>query len=163
MKIMRFSFFIWLFFILFFCDVLPVNSQEYTTYCNPRYGFCVDYPTSFKMEPSPDNGDGRNLSDGKGCIMTVSGINNVTADTIESEMLQQSGSLDEITCSKKGENWFVLSGFKGADILYLKTFVGTESINHLYIRYPVRSKTACDGIVDKISQSFRSGDINASH
>jgi hypothetical protein len=118
---------------------------------------------SFKLERSPDNGDGRNLSDGKGCIMTVSGINNVSADTLESEMLLQGGSLDEITYRKKGKNWFVLFGFKGSDVLYLKTFIGTESINHLYIRYPSRDKTFYDGIVVKISHSFRPGDINAVH
>ena len=95
--------------------------------------------------------------------MTVSGINNVSADTLESEMLLQGGSLDEITYRKKGKNWFVLSGFKGDDVLYLKTFIGSGSINHPYVRYPSGDKTLYDGIVVKISHSFKPGDINAAH
>lgn len=163
MKMTRHFFFICLFFIFFLSDLLPVSSQDYTTYCNPRYGFCVDYPTSFSMAQTPDNGDGIHLSDKKGCILTVSGINNVSADTLESEMLQQSESFAQITYRKKGTNWFVLSGFKGSDILYLKTFIGTESINHLYMRYPSSSKTVYDPIVGKISFSFRPGDIKVAH
>ena len=95
--------------------------------------------------------------------MTVSGINNVSADTLESEMKRQDGSLDQITYRKNGKNWFVLSGFKGEDVLYLKTFIGTDSINHLYIRYPSRDKSLYDGLVVKISHSFRPGDLNAVH
>lgn len=140
-----------------------IRSQEYFTYCNPRYGFCVDYPVGFQMETPPDNGDGSNLFDGNGFKMTVSGINNVSEDTLESEIINQSRSFDEITYRKKGKNWFVLSGFKGSEVLYLKTFIGTESINHLYIRYPAGHKAVYDGIVDKISHSYRPGDINAVH
>jgi len=61
------------------------------------------------------------------------------------------------TYRAKGGNWFVLSGHKGANILYLKTFVGTGSINHLYIEYPARLKTKYDEIVAKVARSLKPG------
>ncbi len=95
--------------------------------------------------------------------MTASGINNVSGDTLESEIFNQSKSIDEITYRKKGKNWFVLSGFKGSEVLYIKTFIGAESINHLSMRYPAGHKTLYDDIVHKISHSYKPGDINAFH
>jgi hypothetical protein len=36
------------------------------TYCNARYGFCVDYPSNLKRQPESDNGDGCIINDESG-------------------------------------------------------------------------------------------------
>jgi hypothetical protein len=59
----------------------------------------------------------------------------------------------------EGKNWFVLSGYKGKNIIYLKAFLGTGSINHLYIEYPTHLKKKYDGMVAKISYSFKQGNL----
>lgn len=145
------------------CSVVMAEAQEYARYCNARYGFCISHLSRFAMEPSPANSDGRRFFDGKGLSMTASGINNVLDDTLQSEMNSQSEDFDKITYRAKNDNWFVLSGYKGSDILYVKTYVGKGSINHLRIAYPANRKAAYDGIVAEIARSFKPGRLNLAH
>jgi len=149
--------------MVIFATISAAESREYTIYCNERFGFCVDYYLDFKTETSPENGDGIQLYDDHGLMMIASGINNATGNTLSTEMADQGISFDSIIYRKKGENWFVLSGFKGSNIVYLKTFVGSGSINHLYIQYPVDRKNDYDGIVSHLSHSFKPGDLTEFH
>lgn len=139
------------------------DAQQYSRYCNDRYGFCVDYPGGLEMEPPPVNGDGRGFHDQHGFSMTASGANNAFDDTVKSEMESQTRDFDKITYRARGRNWFVLSGYTGADILYRKTYVGEGASNHLYIKYPARKKNEYDGIVRRISSSFEPGDLSSAH
>lgn len=132
-------------------------------YCNPRFGFCVDYPLGLVMEPEPTNGDGRRLHDSKGLVMIVSGINNVTDDSLESEMQSQRNDFDQVSYQAIGKNWFVLSGKKGDDILYRKTYIGAGTMHHLSLEYPFSLKRAYDPIVSRISRSFTPGELDAAH
>jgi len=141
----------------------PINSQEYVEYCNERYGFCVNYPSNLKKERPPDNGDGQRFKDGKGFLMIVSGTNNALDDNLKTEMASQSKDFDKITYQTYKNNWFVLSGYKGSNIVYLKTYVGRSSINHLYIQFPSSQKNEYDNIVTIISRSFKSGNLNDYH
>jgi hypothetical protein len=143
--------------------VCPVRAEEYVNYCNGRYGFCACYPKHFGVEPAPVNDDGRRFYDGNGLTMTVSGINNALDDTLQSEMRSESKDFDKITYRAKGDNWFVLSGQKGANIVYLKTYAGKGSINHLYIGYPAGQKAEYDGIVARISRCFKPGRLDVAH
>ena len=145
------------------CASAAAADQKYTRYCNPRYGFCVNYPAHLRMEPPPVNGDGRGFNDGQGFSLTASGINNVLDGTLESEMKEMSEEFDKVTYRIKGDNWFILSGFKGADILYIKGYVGKGSRNHLYISYPANRKEAYDKIVSEVSRSFKPGRLDQSH
>jgi hypothetical protein len=144
-------------------DVVPLSAQEVARYCNTRYGFCVSYPIHFRMEPPPANDDGRRFYDRNGFVMTASGINNALRDTLQTEMRSQSGDFDKITYRSQGENWFVLSGHKGVNILYRKTFVGNGSINHLYIEYPARLKAKYDETVAKVVRFFKPGSLEVDH
>ncbi len=136
-----------------------LSAQDYVNYCNKRFGFCLNYPSHLMKESPPANGDGRVFFDSDGLRITVSGINNVLGDTLEIEMRSQSQDLDKVTYKAKGKNWFVLSGYKGKNIIYLKTFLGTGSINHLYIEYPTYLKKKYDDIAAKISSSFKQGNL----
>lgn len=137
-----------------------VKAQEYSKYCNDRYGFCIDYPKDIGIEPAPDNNDGRRFYDRNGFFMTASGINNVTNETSQSEMQSQKKDFNVITYQTTGKNWFILSGYKDNNILYIKTYVGNGSINHLYIQYPIYLKAEYDEVVIRISRSFKPGSIN---
>jgi len=141
----------------------PGNSQGFAQYCNDRYGFCVDYPSSLTMDPPPANGDGRRFHDPNGFLLIVSGINNVLDDTVETEMKSQSKDIEKITYRSEGKNWFVLSGYKGSDVVYLKTYVGEGAVNHLYIKYPAQKKADYTETVTIISRSFKPGDLNVAH
>jgi len=132
-------------------------------YCNQRFGFCVDYPQNLEMEPPPVNNDGRRFHDRDGFLMIASGINNSMEETLHSEMESQEEELDTVTYRKFGSNWYVLSGFKGPDIVYLKTYVGRGSINRLYIKYRTSLRSRYDKMVDSISRSFVPGQIGVAH
>ena len=145
--------------ILLVSYMVAVNAQEYKRYCNNRYGFCVKYPSYFGIEPAPDNGDGRRFYDRDGFVMIAYGSMNVFNDTLQSEMRSQSQDFDKITYRFKRQNWYVLSGYKGSNILYLKTYVGNVA-NYLYIEYPAHQKAKYNGIAAKISRSFKPGNLN---
>jgi hypothetical protein len=138
-------------------------AQDLARYCNSRFGFCVEYPKYLGIEPAPTNNDGRRFYDPDGFLLIASGINNALDETLQTEMLSQKGEFDKVTYQKVGKNWYVLSGVKGSEILYLKTYVGGGSINHLYIRYPVQMKSTYDKIVDVVSRSFVPGSLSSAH
>lgn len=142
---------------------VPAWSGDYTRYCNERFGFCVEHPTFLAIDRPPANRDGRRFYDPNGFQMVVSGINNVLDDTVESEMKSQAGDFERITYRTRGRNWFVLSGRKGPDIVYRKTYVGQGAINHLSITYSATKGAEYAEVVAGISRSFTPGDLDAGH
>lgn len=139
------------------------GSHSYGKYCNDRYGFCVDFPKNLVLETPPGNGDGRRFLDNKGFLMVVSGMNNILKDTLGQEMTSKSKDFDKISYRANGKNWFVLSGNKGSDIIYLKTYIGKGSMNNLYIQYPSQHRNAYDEAVTRASRSFKPGDLSRAH
>ena len=141
--------------------LMPAYSlaENYRTYCNARFGFCVDYPEWFGITPSSFNNDGRTMSDGRGFEMTVTGHYNVLDATLLTDMREQSRDFDSITYENSKENWYVLSGYSGNNILYYKTFVGPGAINNLRIRYPREEADAYSDYVTRASRSFRPGEL----
>lgn len=132
-------------------------AQSYKSYCNSRFGFCVNYPATFGMGPAPTNNDGREFSDRDGFFMIASGNYNVLENSLTDEMRSQEKDFDTITYKKRKRNWYVLSGYKNNNIVYIKTYMGRETIYHLYIRYPIKRKREYDQIVSRISHSFKPG------
>lgn len=143
----------------FIVPALCASAGEFATYCNGRFGFCVDFPASLTAESEPDNGDGRCFHDSTGFRMTASGINNTADDTLISEMKSLARDFEKISYRDRGRDWFVLSGRKGSRILYRKTYIGPDAVNHLFMEYPAALKKKYDPIVAKISRSFRPGDL----
>ncbi len=135
----------------------PVSAQGYKKYCNARFGFCVAYPVGLSMSPTSDNNDGRKFYDHNGFILTASGMYNVLENSLRIEMKSQEEDFDTVTYRKVKNNWYVLSGYKENNILYIKTYMGKETIYHLYLRYPVELKNEYDKTVSKVSRSFKPG------
>jgi hypothetical protein len=132
-------------------------------YCNARFGFCVRYPASLVMRDAPANDDGRNFDNGNGLYLTVSGINNAANDIPKTEMSSARKQFDRVTYRAVGKNWFVLSGLKNDEIIYLKTFIGSGSVNHLEIKYGVKFKTFYRTVGGNIAQSFKPGQLGVPH
>ncbi|MEN6438660.1 MAG: hypothetical protein ABFD97_08755 [Syntrophobacter sp.] len=148
-------------FVLFLSHAVPsAGSDGYTKYCNPRFGFCVEYPASLTKDPPPANNDGISLRDRDAFTMSASGINNVLDDTVESLMSAGIENMDRVTYKSKGRDWFVLSGFDGTKVRYEKTWVGKGSINTLFIEYQADQKSKYDEIAARVSRSFKPGRLN---
>jgi hypothetical protein len=139
------------------------SDSFYKKYCNTRYGFCAEYPAILEMEPAPANGDGRKFYFPDGFSITIYGKNNFFGENIQEQMKSQAKYFDVITYQYISKNWFVLSGYQGNNILYIKTYAGNGSTNVLFIQYPAEIKSQYDAIVSRISKSFKPGRINVAN
>ncbi|HEX3084725.1 MAG TPA: hypothetical protein VHP99_09410 [Pyrinomonadaceae bacterium] len=144
-------------------------------YCNDRFGFCVYHPANVGWRdqqgvwhsgnagaPS-ENNDGSKFDNGNGFEMTVSGINNTSNDTLTSEMNSAKKGFDKITYRAKGKNWFILKGQKADTIIFLKTYIGRGSVNHLQIVVPVALKEGYNQLMSDVAGSFSPGKLSAAH
>jgi hypothetical protein len=145
--------------------ITGVNSeaQNNPKYINARYGFQVSYPAFLISAPNPASGDGIRMYDKKGFVLVASGINNESGETFQSELETQRVSIGKINYGVRGNNWFAISGIKENKIIYIKSYIGTGSINHLYIEYPKDQKDKYDKIVEAIAKSFVPGDLSKRH
>ena len=144
-------------------------------YCNARFGFCVYYPASVGWrdekgvwhsgdpKAGPENNDGNKFDNGNGLEMTVSGINNASNDTLKSELSEARKRFDKITYKAQGKNWFILKGQKADAIIFLKTYIGRGSVNHLEILVPAAQKDTYSQVVSNIAGSFTPGKLSAAH
>ena len=144
-------------------------------YCNARFGFCVYHPASVGWRdqqgvwhagnqgaPS-ENNDGSKFDNGNGLEMTVSGINNTDHGTVQSGMKEARKEFDKVTYRAHGKNWFILKGQKADVIIFLKTYIGRGSVNHLRIEVPVPQKENYGQIVMNIAGSFSPGQLSVPH
>ena len=144
-------------------------------YCNARFGFCVYHPASVgwrdqqgvwhagNQGAEPENGDGSKFDNGNGLEMTVSGINNTDHGTVQSEMREARKEFDKVTYRAHGKNWFIMKGQKADVIIFLKTYVGRGSVNHLRIEVPVPQKDNYSQVVMNIAGSFSPGKLSIPH
>jgi hypothetical protein len=136
--------------------------QEYLRYCNRRFGFCLNYPADFELDPAPIS-DGLAFRNPDGFRMFVSGANNVRNKTLSDEYESDKKGFDSLAFQDSGDNWYILNGKAGSKIVYLKTYWGKGSLNQLYIGYPEQLKDRYDKIVAFISRSFVPGNVNVAH
>ena len=149
--------------ILVFILSVMSEAQNNLRYVNARYGFQVSYPAFLISAPNPANGDGIRMYDKKGFVLVASGINNESEITFQSELQTQWESIGTINYGVRGSNWFTISGVKENKIIYIKSYIGTGAINHLYIEYPKDQKDRYDKIVETIAKSFSPGDLSKNH
>ncbi|WP_181702556.1 hypothetical protein [Chthonobacter albigriseus] len=142
---------------------LPASAAEWRTYVNDRFGTRIDIPEDvFQPREQSDNGDGQSFvsADGRASIRVFAGHN---ADGLGIDELY-STALDDvdgtrITYRKKGRSWFVLSGFKGDEVYYVKLLMAPDgSVAHtLEIIYPAADKPIYDPLTARVANSLSDG------
>lgn len=132
----------------------------YEKYVNARYGFSIDYPVFLTPGEEPDNGDGLKFtsSDGNSELVCYAG-HNINEDTVGSLYNQSISKYTDITYKAKGKNWFVISGNEDGKIFYTKIFVDKSCVSTFCITYPREKDEYYTPIVERISSSFKPGDI----
>ena len=163
---MRFIRFIILFVTVVLYGNTAIFAQAMTTYCNERFGFCVERPIDFKPLPAPENGDGRGFvsPDGKAEYvafgsLAVEDVNFTLADEFNNA---QEGVTISYKVLKK--DWFVLSG-KDTDgsIFYQKTMRKINDINGqptpvywtVEIKYPADQKATYDPYCSLVARQWK--------
>ena len=133
---------------------------EYTTYQNGRFGFSVEYPTSFTMAPPPSNDDGRKFHNEEFSIVASGSFINILEqnETIETYYQQALANAPApVTLQRLSDNGYTISYIDGSNIFYEKAIINDGVIVTLQMTYPSNQKKKYDGIVTRISNSFKAG------
>lgn len=131
------------------------------TYTNARFGTVCTFPDEIftDRQPEPDNGDGQQWLSTDGASLTCSGMLNIDEDTPKGFVAAEKASEGpgyEITYSKTGKDWAVLSGLKGKNIFYERRLFGKDGvIRTVWIDYPPALKSKYDPLVGQIASSLK--------
>lgn len=132
----------------------------YNSYTNSRFGFTVQYPTTFAQAPPPTNNDGRQFYNGEATILAYGSHLNVlgeneTIETYYNQALEDaSGS---ITYKRLGDDWYVISYRAGTNTVYERTIIGESIISTVIITYPSGKQDYYEPMVTHISKTFKGG------
>ena len=153
-----------LFYFLVFLVIanFTLAQSSYNQYCNARFGFCVSYPNTFKAQGESDNGDGQEFisTDGKTSLLVYRDGREAIYES-EAECRSQSYLSDitsdetkQVTYKKKGENFYVVSGFQGSMIFYQKTIFTEQGMMTAVFTYPTAQKAKYDAYCSKLLETF---------
>lgn len=129
-----------------------------------RFGVTGHVPPGFTAGPAPGNDDGRTFTAGDGGELRLWGswrIEPIAADRKATRgYLVSEGA--NITYEADGRGWFVISGYLGSDIFYLRvedgiTCGGEEARAHLRLLYPIPARDRYDPLVGTIAKSLGFG------
>lgn len=148
--------------------VVPAAAQElgWEPYQHPDHGYAIDLPLGL-MEPQGE-AEGRLVfaePDGTAQLVLYSEETSGNQNVEEiAETFARSAGIEDVTYRKRGESWFVLSGyFRLADddpqelIFYLKLMLSADRSRYAMfaLHYPRSDKERFDPIVERLEASFR--------
>jgi serine/threonine protein kinase len=148
----------------------PVSGQEspsagYNRYANPRYGFTVLWPATFRATPPPADGDGQTwAAPGGQVLLSAYGAENTLGYSPKQDEAADASRLSEAYENING-NIVTVSGYKdnGQMIVYERDVVGPGTIDTLYWSYPANQKARWDAAVTLTALTFRPGDVTTGH
>jgi hypothetical protein len=138
-------------------------ADDWRLYQNDRYGSTIDYPDIFKPGPPPDNDDGRSFKSADGADFSVFASYNALDFDLAGFQDFVVKNLDAgavVTYRAQGDNWFVVSGTKGAGRIFYERHIlshGAQMTEGFVMSYPAALKQKYDPIVARMAKSFRSG------
>lgn len=136
-------------------------AEGWRSYHNDRFGTTADVPAGWKMEPPPENDDGRIFTspDGRAELIVNGMFAGVAGpDELGSRLEPMEG--ETITYKQRKGNWAAVSGTKGDKIFYRKTLLscGNRVANNISIEYPAAEKERYDALVAHVEASLRPGE-----
>jgi serine/threonine-protein kinase len=137
----------------------------YNAYANPRYGFTALWPSSFRAQPPPEDGDGQVWASPDGRVhLAAYGANNVLNYSPEQDEAADARLMSVVYANISGDI-VTVSGYtnNGRTIVYQRDVVGPGSIDTLYWSYPVDQKAQLDAAVTQTALTFQPGNIIAAH
>lgn len=140
-------------------------ASNWITYRNDRFGTRIDYSAPFfEMLPPPENDDGRSFEarDGSARFMVFASHNvfDSSLDELIEENLAGLGEGEKVTQKRRGENWYLHSGFRGDDFFLRKVLLSDAGavIHTFEISYAKSLKAKLDPVAARMAQSLRAGD-----
>lgn len=136
------------------------RAEGWQTYRNDRFGATADIPSDWRMEPPPENDDGRIFvsPDGRAKIV-VSGSHVVLPRDEEFRIRLEPGEGETVSYRRQGRDWLVISGVDGDRIFYRKSVLSCrgEVWNSVSIDYPAAERKTYDALVAHVAGSLRGG------
>jgi len=144
------------------------TSPQYKTYCNSKYGYCVDYPSSILLpQGESGSGDGQVFeSKNKENSLTIYRDlrDNMDPDVKfdiataykEDVDVSESRNPKTVTYKKLGKTFYVVSGYEGKKIYYQKTFLSEDGqLVTCRLVYLERDQQLYNTLLDHIMKSLR--------
>ena len=140
----------------------PARLREYA---NPRYGFTTLWPSSFRAQPPPEDGDGQAWTSPDGQVqLSAYGANNVLNYSPEQDEAADARLLSVVYVNISGDI-VTVSGYEnnGRTIVYQRDVVGSGSIDTLYWSYPANQKAQWNAAVTLTALEFQPGNVTTTH
>ena len=140
-------------------DVIVPGQGGWETYINGRFGTQISYPADvFRPGEAQADGDGRSFSS-QDAQLEVFGFDNPSGETARSlrDRLVGSQGYEDVTYTRSGSTWLVLSGFRGDRIFYEKYFFRGGTIQAFGLEFPSDAKPFYAPIVEALEDTFRAG------
>jgi hypothetical protein len=141
-----------------FADKFTSIGSGWQLYSNGLYGTEFEFPADvFTVAPAPASSDGRQFTsrDATLEIFATRDTKGETAKTLRRRLLQDELGYDNVTYAASGENWFVLSGFRGDNIFYEKYLLKAGVIHAFGVEFSASAKPFYAPIIERIEDSFR--------
>lgn len=146
----------------------PSPTITYDTYCNSRYGYCIDYPAGLLYpQGEAPSGDGQEFKSKNADVQLLvyrDLRDNFTMDepyTIQTAYEEDAKGNDPekpkkvIVYKKLGKNFFTVSGYNEGRIFYQKTILSEEGLVTSYIEYPEADSSVYNKVSERIFSSLK--------
>ncbi len=137
------------------------DRNVWVRYTNERFGFSFAYPANVFSLPDrpPDNGDGQvfRTPDGKAAIGGSGGFNALdeTLDDLWQRTLELVGGEKQVSYSKRGQNWLVVSGIHPPGrVFYRRQEIRDDVVFSVWMEYPEAQKKRFDPIVELVMKFY---------
>lgn len=141
------------------------DAYKFETYCNSRFGFCIDYPSN-KLNPQGEsaNGDGQIFtSEDEETTLWVYRDFRDNASIEEEFNIESAFESDiqtnkpnrSVTYKKLGSDYYVVSGYIDGKIFYQKTMMTNKGLATSLIEYPESDREYYDKVSETIFSSFK--------
>lgn len=132
------------------------GAAEDLTYRNERFGTSATFPTTLfpSALPIPAEEDGRGWASPEGADIYIYARANNGGETPRSIVNARSG-VDDVTYSRTGERWAVVSGFRDGRIFYERYIFRGDLVHSVSIRYPEEVRQTYDPIVGPVTLTLR--------
>jgi hypothetical protein len=145
--------------ILLIINILPnftLAQTHWETYCNARFGYCLDYPTELIPQAESENGDGRYfISKDKKVVLIVWGSLDIEEGGLSPHIAKAYDKEYKITYKTIKKDWAVISGYtQEGKIFYDKIFYLNGYFYTFKFEYPTSLRKTYDPLCKKLADSF---------
>jgi len=130
------------------------RGEEWKTYVNERFGFRFEYPASLVPGRLPENGAGRNFTDGTFSVTAQAHfLHDSTIDDIYRDALEAYGR--DVTYKVKRPTWFVISADQSNGyVVYKKFHVRGSNWSEFTATYPIGTGGKYDPVIERMAKGF---------